>query len=57
MINSSRTSRTYKQEEGVNEHNWPLHDIAITNIVWCMSYTGEVGGGRILRNGRAIALQ
>jgi len=36
---------------------WPLHDIAITNIVWCMAYKGSVGGGRILRNGRAIVLQ
>ena len=35
---------------------WPLHDIAIPNIVWCMAYTREVGGGPILRNGRAIAL-
>ena len=23
---------------------WPLHDIAITNIVWCMAYKGGVGG-------------
>ena len=23
---------------------WPLHDIAITNIVWCMPYKGGVGG-------------
>jgi len=22
----------------------PLHDIVITNIVWCMAYTGWVGG-------------
>jgi len=22
----------------------PLHDIVITNIVWCMAYTGKVGG-------------
>jgi len=22
---------------------WPLHDIAITNIVWCMAYKGRVG--------------
>jgi len=36
---------------------WPLHDIAITNIVWCMAQKGGVGGGRILRNGRAIVLQ
>ena len=35
----------------------PLHDIAITNIVWYMAYTRGVGGGGILRNRRAIVLQ
>ena len=24
---------------------WPKHDIAITNIVWCMPYKRRVGGG------------
>jgi len=25
--------------------HWPLHDIAIANIVWCMAYNrGAVGG-------------
>jgi len=24
--------------------HWPLHDIAMTNIVWCVVYTGGVGG-------------
>jgi len=24
---------------------WPLHDTVITNIVWCMAYKQEVGGG------------
>ena len=24
---------------------WPLHDIAITNIVWCTAYKRGVGGG------------
>jgi len=24
---------------------WPLHDIAITNIVWCMTYIRGLGGG------------
>jgi len=24
---------------------WPLHDIVIANIVWCMAYKREVGGG------------
>jgi len=23
---------------------WPLHDIAFTNIVWCMVYKRRVGG-------------
>ena len=23
---------------------WPLHDIAITNIVWCMAHKRGVGG-------------
>jgi len=37
---------------------WPLHDIAITNIVWCIALKGGVGGGgRILRNDRATVLQ
>jgi len=35
----------------------PLHDIAITNIVWCMDKQGRSVGGRILRNGRAIVLR
>jgi len=24
---------------------WPLHGIAITNVVWCMAYKRGVGGG------------
>jgi len=24
---------------------WPVYDIAIANIVWCMAYTREVEGG------------
>jgi len=24
---------------------WPLHDVVIANIVWCMAYTREVKGG------------
>jgi len=24
---------------------WPLHNIAITNMVWCMVYNRGVGGG------------
>jgi len=37
---------------------WPLHDIAITNIVRCMTFKrGGSVGWRILRNGRAIVSQ
>ena len=37
---------------------WPSHDIAITNIVWCMAYKRGVGGGhRIWCNRRAVVLQ
>jgi len=37
---------------------WPLHDIATTNIVWCMEYNkGVGGGGRVSRNTRAIVLK
>ena len=31
---------------------WP-YTMVFTNIVWCMAYKEGVGGGRILRNGRA----
>jgi len=31
--------------------HWPLHDIAITNIVCCMAKEGEAGGNRILNGG------
>jgi len=24
---------------------WPLDDIAITNIVWCMAHNRNIGGG------------
>jgi len=38
--------------------SWPLHDIAIIDIVWCMAYKGGGSvGRRILRNGRAIVSQ
>jgi len=31
--------------KGAQRHlSWPLHDIAMTNIVWCMTYKGGVGG-------------
>ena len=26
---------------------WPLHDIAIANIVWCLAYESGVGDGTI----------
>jgi len=26
---------------------WPLHDIAITDIVWCMASKGGFGGGGV----------
>jgi len=30
---------------------WPLHDIAFTNIVWCLAHKrGGRGGGRTLRD-------
>jgi len=34
-------TRTYLEEEV----GWPIHDIAIINIIWCMAYKGRVGGG------------
>jgi len=36
---------------------WPLHNIAIANLVWCMAYTKGSVGGRIFPNSRAIVLQ
>ena len=24
---------------------WPLHDIGITNMVWCMAYQRKIVGG------------
>ena len=32
------------------------HHIGITNIVWCIAYTWEVGRGRVLSNNRPILL-
>jgi len=26
---------------------WPLHDIAITDMIWCMALKGRVGGGGV----------
>ena len=31
--------------------DWPSHEIATTNLVWCMAHTKR-GGGRFLRNSR-----
>jgi len=46
---------------GGNEYriqDWPLQDIVITNIVWCMAHTqGRGRGACILPNRRAIVLQ
>jgi len=35
------------QQPLVRDMDWPSHDITITNIVWCMAYTGGVGGGGV----------
>jgi len=33
----------------VDSHlSWPLHDIAIINIVGCMAYKGRVGSGAFI---------
>jgi len=29
----------------IRVHPWPLHDIVITNIVWCIADKREVGRG------------
>jgi len=36
---------------------WPLHNIVMTNIVWCMAYKRGSKGGRILRISRAKVLK
>jgi len=36
---------------------WPLHDIVIINIVWCVVCKGGSVGGRVLRDRRALVLQ
>jgi len=38
------------QPHPLDPPTWPLHDIAITNIVCCMAKQGEAGGNRIMRN-------
>ena len=38
--------------------DWPLHNIALTNIVWCVYHTkGGSGEARTLHSSRAILLQ
>jgi len=32
-------------EEVYTPEDWPLHDIVIANIVWCIAYKGGIGGG------------
>jgi len=37
---------------------WPLHDIVINNMLWCIKYKrGLGGGGRILPSSRALVFQ
>ena len=36
--------------------SWPLHDIAITNIVWCIAYKGRVGGGAYIAQWLCISI-
>ena len=39
------------------DRSWPSQDIVITNIVWCIAYTWEVGRGVLIPfNHRAIVL-
>jgi len=47
-VNSSTEARrclVSAPRSRVEERDWPLHDIVITNIVWCMAYQREVEGG------------
>jgi len=37
--------------------DWPLHDIAVANVVWCMAYTRGFGWGSYIGISRAIVLQ
>ena len=37
--------------------NWPLHNIAITNIVWYIAYKRKSEEARTLHSSRAILLQ
>ena len=51
------TCRAGALRRSLHRSRWPLHDIDITNIICCMAKQGGSVEGRILRNGRAIALQ
>ena len=35
---------------------WPLHNIAITDIVWCMASNGGVGGGAYIAQWPCISI-
>jgi len=40
------SSRVVPRGGAVNQAvNWPLNDVGIANIVWCIAYTREFGGG------------
>jgi len=39
--------RVNKQMLSLLVATWPLHDIAITNILWCMAYKRGFGGGGV----------
>ena len=43
-IHISRRTRPSWSARASTVRTWPLHDIVITNIVWCMAYKGRVGG-------------
>jgi len=40
-----RPLTTIRLDRQVKVLAWPLHDIAITNIVWCVAHERGVGGG------------
>jgi len=44
-VPTGTTARSAPQQSPYTVLTWPLHDIVITNSVWCMTYRREVGGG------------
>jgi len=36
---------SYNRAIVLHQGGWPLHDIVIADIVWCIAYTPEVGRG------------